>query len=114
MRFIFKLIVLGFIGLAVLPALAPERYRDAAADAEDGAQAPSPFQLVSVISRAAADLGNICTRQPGLCETGSELISYAGSKARDGLEIAYAMFRHGHPSMQDEKRETEQPEAAGE
>lgn len=114
MRFIFKLIVLGFIGLAVFPAFAPEQYRQAAAGADDESQAPSPFQLVAVISQAVTDLGNICTRQPAMCETGSEFISYAGSQAREGLEIAYAMFRHGHPSMQDETEDSAEPKTASE
>ncbi|GAB4361124.1 MAG: hypothetical protein Kow0026_24020 [Oricola sp.] len=102
MRFVFKLVVLAIIGLAVLPAFAPERYRLAATGAEDDPQAPSPYRLVAVIGQAASDLGNICTRQPGVCETGSELVSFVAAKAREGLEIAYAMFRHGHPSMQRE------------
>jgi len=106
MRFLFKLIVLGFIGLALLPALAPEQYRQAAAGAEEETETPSPLQLMFALRQAAADLGNICTRQPGMCETGAELVSYAGSKAREGLEIAYAIFRHGHPSMGDDAQET--------
>jgi len=105
MRFLLKLFVLGFIGLAILPAFAPEKYRETTTGTGDDPQAPSPFQLVAVVSQAAADLRNICTRQPGMCETGSELVTYAGSKAREGLEIAYAIFRHGHPAMQDEAEE---------
>jgi len=114
MRLLLKLIVLGFIGLAILPAFAPEQYRQASGDAADDPETPSAFQFMAVISQAATDLGNICTRQPGMCESGSALIGHAASRAREGLEIAYAMFRHGHPSMQDKAEETDEVEAAAE
>ena len=110
MRFLLKLFILGFIGLTVLPAFAPEEYQQAAAGTADGPQAPSAFELTSVVGRAAADVRGICDRQPGVCETGKDLISYAGTRAREGLVIAYAMFRHGHPSMAGEMPEN----AAGE
>lgn len=112
MRFLIKLIVIGFVALAVLPAFAPEKYREGADTGKGEAQVPSPFQLMALVSQAASDLGNICTRQPAMCETGSEVIGYAGSKARQGLEIAYAMFRHGHPLMQRSSEDPADPATA--
>ncbi len=112
MRFLLKLFILGFIGLAVLPAFAPEEYRQAAAETADGQQAPSALELTSLVGRAAADFRGICDRQPGVCESGMELMSYAGGRAREGLVIAYAMFRHGHPSMAAEKPRVASTETA--
>ena len=105
MRFLFKMFVFGFIGLAVLPAFAPEEYRRDS-DAQDNG-APSALDLASVVGQAAYDMRGICNRQPGVCETGEELIAFTGTKAREGLGIAYAMFRHGHPSMKKQKAEAE-------
>lgn len=103
MRFLFRMFILGFIGLAVLPAFVPAAYRDAAADrSPDAAPAPSPFKVAAVVGEAVSDIRGICDRRPDVCETGGELFSYAGSRAREGLVIAYSVFRHGHPSMKQE------------
>ena len=101
MRFLMKMMVLGFLGLMALPYFAPQEYRGATADSDTG-PTPSAFELAAMVGEAASDVKNICVRQPDVCETGGEIISYAGSKAREGLVVAYAMFRHGHPSMQKE------------
>lgn len=108
MRFLMKMMVLGFLALMALPYFAPQEYRGAADDSETG-PTPSAFELVAMVGEAAADVRNICVRQPDVCETGSEIISYAGSKAREGLVVAYAMFRNGHPSMQQEDDTAETP-----
>lgn len=100
MRFLFKLFVLGFLGLAFLPAVAPSEYR-LNAQSDDTAEAPSAFAVAALVGQAVADVRGICERQPQVCETGRDVIEYTGSKAREGLVIAYAMFRHGHPSMRD-------------
>lgn len=98
MRFLLKLLVLGFIALAALPAFAPAEYRVAtAADAVD--DAPSAFQVVSLVGQAVADIRSVCERNPAMCDTGGDIITYTTTRAREGLVIAYAMFRHGHPSM---------------
>lgn len=94
MRFLLKIVMFGFVGLMLLPAFAPSEYRAPGEDA-DAPPVPSPLEFAAMIGSAAADLRNICTRQPDICETGGEFVSYAGSKAREGLVIAYAMFRHG-------------------
>ena len=102
MRFLLKMFVLGFIGLAILPAFAPSEYRDASANVQgDEIPTPSPYDIASLVGRAAADMRGLCDRQPEVCSTGGDLVSYAGSRAREGLDIAYAMFRHGHPSMKE-------------
>ena len=106
MRFLVKMVVLGFLALMALPFFAPQEYRGAADDNEAG-PTPSAFELATMVGEAAADVRNICVRQPGVCETGGEIISYAGSRAREGLVVAYAMFRHGHPSMQQEEDRAE-------
>ncbi|TCD14100.1 DUF5330 domain-containing protein [Oricola cellulosilytica] len=98
MRFLLKLLVLGFIALAVLPAFAPAEYRTATAN-HSGSDAPSAFQVASLVGQAVADLRSICERNPAMCSTGGEIFSYSTARAREGLVIAYAMFRHGHPSM---------------
>jgi hypothetical protein len=102
MRFLLKMFVLGFIGLAILPAFAPSEYRDASASIQsDSAPTPSPYDIASLVGQAAADIRGLCDRQPEVCRTGGDLVSYASSRAREGLDIAYAMFRHGHPSMKE-------------
>lgn len=98
MRFLLKMILLGFVGLMFLPAFAPQEYRSVPAEKVDESS-PSLFELAAVVGEAAADMRDICTRRPDICETGGEFFSYAGSKAREGIVVAYAMFRHGHPSM---------------
>jgi phage host-nuclease inhibitor protein Gam len=104
MRFLFRIFVFGFIALAVLPAFAPEEYR-VEAETSDETGAPSAFAVAALVGQAAADIRSVCDRQPEMCETGGEILSYAGSKAREGLVIAYAMFRHGHPSMKESAEE---------
>ncbi len=101
MRFLMKMMVLGFLGLMALPYFAPQEYRVASDNSETG-PTPSAFELAAMVGEAAADVKNICVRQPDVCETGGEVLSYAGTKAREGLVVAYAIFRHGHPSMQQE------------
>ena len=108
MRFLMKMMVLGFLGLMALPYSAPQEYRGAA-DAGDTGPTPSAFELAAMVGEAAADVRNICVRQPEVCETGGEIISYAGSRAREGLVVAYAMFRHGHPAMQQQEDTAETP-----
>ena len=100
MRFMIRLFVFGFIALAVLPAVAPAEYRSLAADT-DNPDTPTVAAFASALGQMAVDLGDICDRQPAMCDTGRDFITYAGEKAREGLVIAYAMFRHGHPSMHE-------------
>ena len=111
MRFLLKFAVFGFVALMILPAFAPQEYRTATGD-DAVPPSPSPLELAAMVGTAASDLRNICTRQPDICETGSEFVSYAGSKAREGLVVAYAMFRHGHPSMKSETPELPRPDYA--
>lgn len=103
MRFVFKLIFLGFVGLALVPAIAPVSYRADAGTNEDRA-APNMFELASVVGATISDIRGLCDRRPDVCETGGEMISYAASQAREGLVIAYSVFRHGHPSMQETEK----------
>ncbi|MFZ2102177.1 MAG: DUF5330 domain-containing protein [Oricola sp.] len=106
MRFLFKIFALGFIGFAVLPAFAPEEFRAASSGNVGDSAAPTALELASFVGQATADVRGICDRQPGVCETGQDLIAYTGTRAREGLVIAYAMFRHGHPSMRKDPAET--------
>lgn len=108
MRFLMKMMVLGFLALMALPYFAPQEYRSTP-DQTDTEPRPSAFELAAMVGEAAADVKNICVRQPDICETGGEFISYAGSKAREGLVVAYAIFRHGHPSMQPQEDAAETP-----
>jgi hypothetical protein len=103
MRFLVKLFVLGFIGLAVLPAFAPEEYRaSASVEKPDAREAPSPFEVTTFVWQAMSDIRDICERQASMCETGRDVIAYAGSRAREGFVIAYAMLRGGHPTIRTE------------
>ncbi len=102
MRFVIKLLVFGFVALAILPAFAPAEFRPLSSDHNPSEDNPSVVAVASVLVQAAGDLKAICSRQPEMCETGREVLAYTGGKARDGLVIAYAMFRHGHPSMKED------------
>ena len=102
MRFLFKMFFLGFVGFALLPAFAPAEYKADAPETEPGRkETPSAFELASFVGQAVADVRGICERKPDMCDTGRELISYTTTRAREGIVIAYAIFRHGHPSMKD-------------
>lgn len=105
MRFLLKMFALGFIGLALLPAFAPEKYRTNDNTAAADAAMPSMMDLTTLLGEAAADVRGMCDRQPDVCRKGQELLAYTGTRAREGLVIAYDMFRHGHPSMQQDKDE---------
>lgn len=102
MRFLLKMFILGFVGLMLLPAFAPQEYRLAPTDS-DMEGTPSAFEMAAMVGQVAADMRDICIRHPDICETGGDFLSYAGSKAREGIVVAYAMFRHGHPSMKPEE-----------
>ncbi|QKV18667.1 DUF5330 domain-containing protein [Oricola thermophila] len=109
MRLVFKLMVLGCVALMVLPSLVPGQYRDSDADHQSDSGLPRISEIATAAGQTLSDIREICIRRPDICETGSTLFSLAGARMREGLVTAYALFRHGHPSMKDEpegERET--------
>ena len=55
-----------------------------------GDQKPvSPLETVGLAQSVVEDVAAFCTRNQGTCETGGQLFSQMGIKAREGARIAY-------------------------
>ena len=49
----------------------------------------SPLETVGLAQSVVEDVAAFCTRNTGTCETGGQLFSQMGVKAREGARIAY-------------------------
>ena len=71
--------------LSLVVAFIPVNPSDLAGD-----QKPvSPLETVGLAQSVVEDVAAFCTRNQGTCETGGQLFSQMGIKAREGARIAY-------------------------
>lgn len=68
----------------------------------------SPLETVGLAQSVVEDVAGFCSRNQGTCETGGQLFSQMGVKAREGARIAYTWLdkRYG-PQAQTASGEAE-------
>lgn len=85
--------------LALVVAFIPVRD----ADLGEGQRAVSTMETVNLAQAVVSDIGSFCSRNAQTCETGGELLSQMGLKAREGAKIAYTWLdKH----VADEKKQS--------
>ena len=98
MRFMFKLVFWGFLGLLVLPSLVEIPDGGATSRIEHVSNAtvatPNEFSTTDAIHMAAGVAGylkNICTHDAQLCEDGGRLFEAALGRAKQGVVVVAGM-----------------------
>jgi hypothetical protein len=58
-------------------------------DLGEGQRSVSTMETVNLAQSVVSDIGSFCSRNAQTCETGGELLSQMGLKAREGAKLAY-------------------------
>lgn len=93
MRFLFKLMFLGFVGLLILPSI----YPDATGEDETYQVGERVGAMQLAVSAAtftagvAQDVKGLCERDSQVCAHGSVLVDMAVERARHGARIAMSL-----------------------
>lgn len=70
-------------------------------DLSEDQQPVSALETVGLAQSVVEDVASFCMRNQGTCETGSQLFSQMGIKAREGARIAYTWLdKHYGPETQ--------------
>ncbi|MCB1430714.1 MAG: DUF5330 domain-containing protein [Nitratireductor sp.] len=82
------------------------------ADLKEGQRPVSPFETLGAMRSVISDMTGFCERNPSTCETGSEIASQFGAKARAGGVYLSALLDNASQAMQSEAKqgETLQPD----
>lgn len=112
MRFMFKLVVWGFIGLMILPSLVEtpdsgtvdqyEQLSDASGSSQDNFTTSDAMYMAAGV---AGYLRNICTHDAELCENGTRLVEAAFARAKQGVVVVASMVE----THREEVREANDP-----
>ena len=112
MRFMFKLVIWGFIGLMILPSLVetpdsgtvdqPAQLSDGAGSSQDSF---TTSDAVHMAAGVAGYLRNICEHDAELCENGARLVEAAFARAKQGAVVVAGMVE----THRAENRETNDP-----
>ena len=90
MRFLLKSAFMIFLLLLVVPFFAPFLLEKPVTSEQ--AAMPSPEDIGGAVSAARGTIeymSGICTDKPEVCEDGAGILSFLGSRARQGAEIVY-------------------------
>lgn len=97
---IFKLAVIGFVGLLALPSLAPGDVRldtqPVSSISSNGQPYEDGFSAVAMFTGIAQDLTGLCMRQPTICIEGARLADATMVRAEHGFRVAHAMVMKHH------------------
>lgn len=112
MRFMFKMVIWGFIGLMILPSLVETPDSGAVDQSEQvsnaSASAPNQFSTTDAMHMAvgfAGYLKNVCTHDAALCESGGRLVEAALVRAKKGVVVVAGMVE----THRAENREASDP-----
>ncbi len=87
-RFLFRATFWGFLALIALPSIVPSQTADTGPATHDTTAAEASLHAVRLAGGLRDDLGALCERQPGVCESSMALTGAAVTRAREGFAIA--------------------------
>lgn len=111
MRFMFRIVFWGFIGLLILPSFVdlPEGEHDShpqtVASKSDQNPAFTSKDAMGLAFGVASYMKDICTNRAQLCESGGRLAMAAFDRAKDGALVVAKMVE----SHRDEAAQTKDP-----
>lgn len=104
MRFLLKLMVLGFVGLMLLPSFVPTD-NTGGDEAWRAADPVSPTQVAwsaaTIAHGVADDVRGLCERDQQICAHGAMLAGMAIERARHGARIALSMVEDRRDAQRD-------------
>lgn len=108
MRFMFKLVVWGFIGLMILPSLVETPGNGVSDQSTQNSIAPdtdnagfSTSDAIYMAAGVAGYLKDICAHDAELCENGARLAEAAFARAQQGAVVLAGMVETHRAKMND-------------
>ncbi|WP_306118147.1 MULTISPECIES: DUF5330 domain-containing protein [unclassified Roseitalea] len=88
----------AFVALVALPSFVSTPAPEAAAEAPTLDRTEASIAALQLAGGLTSDLGEICHRQPMVCESGRALADATLARAREGLAIARGVVLDAAPS----------------
>lgn len=93
MKFMFKMIIWGFVALMILPSIAPfdtKQTKVLLSNNDENTQITSNDAMRLAVN-VASDIQGLCARSPEICQTSGKILTTAVERAQNGALIVAKM-----------------------